>query len=406
MDWLQCLQNPAACVASNTAQNVASSMWQSFARWMADGLSDLTINVFKAFSESTSPRFDQTWWSNNLNLMVAIALPFLVGMFVLQCLSAAIRREPGRLGQAVIGALVGTAGVPFAVAVIAGLGRIVDEISGGLLGSTATTMEALKNMVDLTAQLALPTLGGSLVVAVSLGLLAVISLYGVLLIREVAIIAFVVFAPIAMASWTWSATRHWLRRWIEIVAALLFSKIAMALIFTLGLSAIGGAKPGDDQSIGTFLAGVLLFAMAAFAPIATYSFVHWAGDHAGATVHLFQQGTAGATALKQRAEQAQQWTAQHFGGGSGDSGSESVVGSDSDSPADNTPSDAGGLASSAGTEVVAVSSNAATQPTGSDSGGGSTATAVATSQASISGAQPTEVSDTAGSNDSLGGDHG
>ncbi len=407
MDWIQCLMNPSVCVAAGAAENAADSMWQSFVRWMARGMSDLTTYVFTSFSESTSPQFDQAWWSENLGLMVAISLPVLVATFVFQCLSAVVRREPGRLGHAIIGALVGTAGVPLAVAVIAALGRVVDQISAGILQGTPSAMHSLKSMVTLTAQLALPTLGGSVLTAVVLGLLAVLSLYFVMLIREVAIVAFVVFAPIAMVSWTWSATRHWLRRWIEIVVALLFSKIAMAMIFTLGLSATGNATVQGDTSLGTFLTGVLLFAMAAFAPLATFSFVHWAGDHAGAAVQLFQQGAVGATALKQRAEQGYDWAAHHFGGAGGRSGNDDsgpVVG-DQTSGDDRSSDDQAGLTVPPGPDVVVVDNRggpAATSSGPDHDSGGSSATAVATSQVSVTGQEPTQASDSAGSSDTQG----
>ena len=193
-----------------------------------------------------------------------------------------VGRDPtraGRLGSAVFGALLGTAGVPFAVAVVVACGSMVDEISSAILGRNPATCRRLQadhrhhQGADHADQRWLPAHGDR-----ARDPRAMVSLYFVMLIREVALVAFVVFAPIALASWTWSATRHWLRRWIEVVGALLFSKIAMAVIFTLGLSAIGSTDKASDSSLGTFLAGILLFAMAAFAPLATYSFIHWAGD--------------------------------------------------------------------------------------------------------------------------------
>ena len=147
-----------------------------------------------------------------------------------------------------------------------------------------------------------------------------------MLFRDVALIAFVDFAPIAMLSWTWSATRHWLRRWIEVVGALLFSKIAMAVVFALGISKFGVSGQGDKSNIGTFMAGILLIAMAAFAPLATFSFIHWVGDHGQAATHLLQQTRVGADTARDRLDQAQQWRADHFGGSSEDDESGSIVG--------------------------------------------------------------------------------
>jgi hypothetical protein len=286
----------------------------------------MAINVFNKFSASTTPDFNQRWWRDNLDMIVTISLPLLVIAFVLQCAAAAIRREPARLGSAVFGALLGTAGVPFAIAVVVASGHMVDQISSAILGQNPATTAGFRRIVDITRVLYYATHGGFLIMAIEFAILATMALYFVMLIREVALVAFVVLAPIALASWTWTATRHWLRRWIEVVGALLFSKIIMAVIFTLGLSAIGNTDQAGDSSLGTFLAGSLLFAMAAFAPLATYSFIHWAGDQGQSALYAVQQGSAGPSAIKDRMEQAQRWAAFDFTGSRGQSGPGPVVG--------------------------------------------------------------------------------
>lgn len=393
MAWSDCLLNPTSCLVENVAEAGANSAWESFLRWSARGLADLSATVFQAFSTSTAPRFDQAWWTDNLDLMVVISLPLLVAVFVLQCISAVVRREPSRLGHALLGTLVGTAGVPLAVAVVATCGEVVDEISAAILGSRVTA-DGLRRMVDISAVLTAGTLGGFLLLAVLLALLALFSLYFVMLIREVALVAFVVFAPIAMASWTWTATRHWLRRWVEVVGALLFSKIAMAVVFALGLSATGNSGQGASSGLGTFLAGILLVAMAAFAPLATFSFIHWAGDQGHAATRVMQQGTSGASAARDQVEQAQQWRADHFGGADADDDAP-VSGSDPDDPDDDstqTTTDTADTTDPAHTSDPVASGTTdappppATAATPSAPGTeGSSAIAVATSQVSVDG---------------------
>jgi len=402
MAWSDCLLNPVSCVAGSFGETAANSAWDSFLRWSANGLADLSATVFQRFTTSTSPRFDQKWWSGNLDVMVEVCLPILVAAFVLQCISAAIRREPGRLGHAVLGAALGTAAVPLAVGVIAACGAMVDDLSRGILGTDATAA-GIKRMTDLTAYLTAPTLGGVLLLAVQLGLLAMFSLYFVMLLREVALIAFVVFAPIALASWTWSATRHWLRRWVEIVGALLFSKVAMAVVFTLGFSAVGASGQGNASNLGSFFAGILLVAMAAFTPLATYSFIHWAGDQSHAATRALQQGSAGVEAGKDQLERLSQWRADQFSG-SDDDESSPVVGGDHDS--DDATGDNGKAESpdyttaTAGTQEAAARSEAGAQSTpqgspGGDADSGPSAIAVATSEVSVDG-QPSASADDTG----------
>jgi hypothetical protein len=191
-----------------------------------------------------------------------------------------------------------------------------------------------------------------------------------------------------MASWTWSATRHWLRRWVEIVGALLFSKIAMALVFTLGLSAVGVSGQGNASNLGTFFAGILLVGMAAFAPLATYSFIHWAGDQSHAMTRVFQEGTAGIERGKQELDRLQQWVEGGLSGS--DQNEPSPVVGDDEAP-DDESADGGGDDATETTDHVTSpvdgqsesegSSDAAAQPspaapatTGADSGatGGAT----------------------------------
>jgi hypothetical protein len=398
MAWSDCLLNPVSCVAGSIGENAATSAWDSFLSWSARGLSDLSATVFERFSTSTAPRFDQQWWRDNLDLMAGVSLPILVAVFVLQCLSAVVRREPGRFGHAALGALLGTAGVPLAVGVIATCGTVADEISAAFLDGSATA-DGIKRMTELGTVLTVPTFGGFALLAVELGLVAMFSLYVVMLLREVALLAFVVFAPIAMISWTWSATRHWLRRWIEVVAALLFSKVAMAVVFTLGFSAVGAAGQGNMSNLGTFIAGILLIAMAAFTPLATYSFVHWAGDQGQAATQVLRQGAAGVGSGQEQRDRVQQWRAEHFGGSESDE-SPPAVGGDND-PNDESMDEIGNESHEATDQTGDLGKDqeptaSPTQPgseappsqpsgEGAGAGAGSTAIAVATSEVSVDG---------------------
>ncbi|WP_432945708.1 hypothetical protein ACQPXM_06280 [Kribbella sp. CA-253562] len=365
--------------------------------------------MFQTFSSGTTPRFDQDWWQTNLNLIVTVSLPILVALFVLQCISAVTHREPARLGRALLGAVIGTAGVPLAVAVISSCGAVADEISLAILGNRATA-DGMKRLTDISSLLTAASLGGFLLLAVLLALLALFALYFVLLLREVALVAFVVFAPIALASWTWSSTRHWLRRWIEIVGALLFSKIAMAVIFALGLSATGAADQGNNPAnLSTFLAGVLLVAMAAFAPAATFSFIHWAGDQGHSAARAIQQGSVGPAAAREGVEKAQHWGAEHFGT-SLDKTESPVVGDDTDyvdedeaiidraeadaSSTGDTPSPMTGGPDTSNPAAAPTDGQpgASTAPPPSGGGEGATAVAVATSEASVDGSPAGEAS--------------
>ena len=111
-------------------------------------------------------------------------------------------------------------------------------------------------------------------------------LWGVLLFRKAALILVAVFAPIAFAGSAWDQTRVWTRRWLEIVAALVFCKVVIVVTFVVGASAFSGAGPavgsvpagGDSTGLSDLLVGVLLL-------------VQLGGVHPGG-VHPHGQGSA------------------------------------------------------------------------------------------------------------------
>jgi hypothetical protein len=166
----------------------------------------------------------------------------------------------------------------------------------------------------------------------------------------------------------------------------------MAVVFTLGFSAVGATGQGSSANLGTFMAGMLLVGMAAFAPLATYSFVHWAGDQGHAATQALQQGNAGVHAGKEQLERLQGWGAQHFSG-SDDEEPTPAVGSDhgvNDDSRDNSVTE--GTATAANSQESAVGRTAAapgegpsSQPASGGSNSGSTSIAVATSAVSVDG---------------------
>ena len=131
-----------------------------------------------------------------------------------------------------------------------------------------------------------------------MGLLLIIGfilMWGVLLFRKAALILVAVFAPIAFAGSAWDQTRVWTRRWLEVVAALVFCKVVIVVAFVVGASAFTGTGPsnggtaepsaGGTAGLSDTLVGILLLAIAVWAPWLTWRFVHWSGMEAAAVMH-------------------------------------------------------------------------------------------------------------------------
>ncbi len=303
MGWKDCVLDPVGCTVGNVAGEAAESTWDSFTRWVAQGLTDLAATVFDAFSASTTPDFSTDWLRDYLDTLVLVSLPILALFFVLQVITGVVRREVGYLGRALVGVAVGAMGVPLALALVDGLSSFVDAASAYLIRTHSPA--GFERLFETTALVTAASGGGFVLVALFLAIFAMFALYLVLLLRQVALLAIVVFAPLALVGWTWHSTRSWLRRWAEVTAALLISKFAMAVVFSLGLSAIGRTgEQGTAATIGDLLAGVVLLAIAAFAPWACFHFLHWAGTESATAVHHATQ--RGTTTARQQATRAQQ----------------------------------------------------------------------------------------------------
>jgi hypothetical protein len=120
-------------------------------------------------------------------------------------------------------------------------------------------------------------------------------LWAVLLFRKAAVLIVAVFAPIAFAGAVWDQTRGWTRSWIEVMTSLILCKVVIVVVFVLGASAFGNdgttqTATGTGQqpfatSLSDLMVGLMLLAIAVFAPWMTWHFVHWSGIEAGASLH-------------------------------------------------------------------------------------------------------------------------
>jgi len=109
-----------------------------------------------------------------------------------------------------------------------------------------------------------------------IGMLAMLMLWIVLFIREALIYLVVALAPMAWATSVWPAIASVRRRVIELLAALVFSKLAIAMALAVGLGALGGVgatgNPGESTvdnglaEFSTLVVGIITFGLAAFMP--------------------------------------------------------------------------------------------------------------------------------------------
>ena len=114
-----------------------------------------------------------------------------------------------------------------------------------------------------------------LIVLMLVMLLAGLILWFVLVLRKIAILVVVAFAPLLIAGYLWAPTRSWVRRATEVLVALVFTKTAIYALFGIGLSLLAR---GGQQSLSDFVGAVVLVCGACFTPLLMLKLVHFAAD--------------------------------------------------------------------------------------------------------------------------------
>jgi type IV secretion system protein TrbL len=100
-------------------------------------------------------------------------------------------------------------------------------------------------------------------------------LWFVLVLRKIAILVVVAFAPLLIAGYAWAPTRSWVRRMTEVLVALVFTKTAIFTLFGIGLALL---SRGREQSLSDFVGTTVLMCGACFAPMVMLRLVHFAAD--------------------------------------------------------------------------------------------------------------------------------
>jgi hypothetical protein len=133
-------------------------------------------------------------------------------------------------------------------------------------------------------------------------LISVVIVWAALMIRKLLIVVTAVFAPLAFAGGAAQFSTGWVRKWVEMMIALIVSKLILIFMFIIGygvLSASLGepANATGAQKITNVAIGVLILAMSGFAPWIAIRMVHFAGHHFDQVHYQAAAATAGVAAM-------------------------------------------------------------------------------------------------------------
>lgn len=306
MDMCDLLPISPACLASDAVSGVGSfaagGILDSIGGAFASAAESVMDAVFDAISTTTTVDLTADYVSGNAAALGSVALVVIVGLFVVQVIAAAIRREPGGLARAVTGAGIATLRTAAAAAVVQALLIAVDGICDGIAGLAGTSIQdAARGLIDVALLSEVATAGASgaggalLIVFGLLFIVGAALTLGTLLVRQALIVIAVVVAPLALAGGAARITSGWVIRWVQVTLALILSKLAIVVVLVVAVGMVGGAT-----GIGALLSGLILLLLASLAPWACFKVLDFAGTHVAGEWHRSTNGSTIAVANQGR----------------------------------------------------------------------------------------------------------
>jgi len=233
--------------------------------WVLGGAKWTVDHLGAVISASTSPTLTTHWFTGVYLRIEGLAVFFTLLFILAAAAEAILRSDLSVIARAVfaylpLAALLTAVAAPLTMLLLAATDRMssgVAAIAGSgsthfLTGAGAWVVGGLTVADPFFAVLA-----AGLVVA------AGAALWVELLIREVAVYVVVALLPIAFASLVWPARRVWAVRSIELLVALILSKVAIVAVLALGGAALSHAGLG---SLSRLLGGLALIILGAFTP--------------------------------------------------------------------------------------------------------------------------------------------
>ena len=218
------------------------------------------------------------------NLLFGVALFVMLVFFCLQLITGLAHRDPTALSRAAIGLGKSVLGSFVAITLTATLLEITDRLAIGIVQATGNTMEGMGDRIALMAtglvaiNITSPGVGAIMTIFLAgLAIAAAAIVWFSLLIRKALLLVAIVFAPIALAGFSWDAARGWFGKWVAFVVALMFSKLVLVVLFLVAVNQTAAPIDLDLASISDPIAGVVLMLVAAFAPYMTYKFISFVG---------------------------------------------------------------------------------------------------------------------------------
>lgn len=295
---MSCPWNPLDCVG-DVVTTVAGDAFDSIARKFGQ-LADAAVTwLWHQISVATAVRLTGPGFTRQLKILLAVSAVVAVGLFAIQLIMAAIRRDMGALARGLKGMVIAFIGGGAAIGATNALLVATDSLSEGIVrAATGGTVDQMGHALIAAGTIQSATANASGVLLLSLfAIVATVAVWASLMVRKVLIVISAVFAPVAFAGSIADFTASWTRRWIETTVALIVSKLLLVIIFVVGLEMlVGGAGEtgsGGTQTLTQVISGLLVLLVAGTAPLLALQLVHWSGNQFHQVHSLASTSTGG-----------------------------------------------------------------------------------------------------------------
>jgi hypothetical protein len=298
--------NPICAVAESIGSlgsTVTSSVFSSVASAFGN-TADSAINwLWQQLSSSTTVSLSGPNFELDLGIVVSIAVVLCLGLFVIQMALSALKHDAGGIGRALRGLVIATVGCAITLASLDLLLGAVDQLCVGVVKiATGGTIASLGTKIiggaAFTALVASPP---TILILSLVAICAVAIVWFALVIRKMLIIITAIFAPIAFAGGVADLSRGWVRKWLEAMLALVFSKLILIIIFVIGLGVLGGmgspAGATPLSAITNEITGLLILLVAGLSPWMALRIVHFTGDHVATMSASASHASSGASTV-------------------------------------------------------------------------------------------------------------
>jgi hypothetical protein len=265
-------------VASGAAGFVWDQVVQGLVSWIVDSVSWFVGQVLSLLEDSTKVDLRAGWFldpGGPYRTVLGIAAVLLLGFVFLGVVQGLVAGDPMAMVMRVVRDLpLAVLGMVVTIEVTSRLLQLSDALSHAVLRGGGDNAKEVLRVISASSSFS----GQSSFVVALLGLLCIVAALFVwieLVIRAALVYLLIAFSPLVFAAMVWPAARGMVRKLAELLLALIFSKVVIAVAFSVGaaaLAGVGNAGHADDAggsvsaNAGTLFSGLVIFGLAAFAP--------------------------------------------------------------------------------------------------------------------------------------------